>query len=126
MFVKIPDIDTKSDDVLEQIKSAMLVLVETLNGHVDKENVPPLKTLTEGDNADELHKHRKLYSREGQEVVRVSDAGNLIVDGGIGIKDGIVGPTAILGTSIIYVDSADGDLKIVYGDGVVKTIVVDT
>lgn len=41
---------------------------------------------------------------------------------------GAVGaPTyAFSGEARIYVDTADGELKVVFGDGTVKTIVVDT
>lgn len=42
------------------------------------------------------------------------------------LKDGITAPATIAGQAIIYVDAADGDLKIKFGDGTVKTIVVDT
>lgn len=42
------------------------------------------------------------------------------------IFDGITAPAATAGLAIIYVDSADGDLKVVFGDGTVKTIVTDT
>lgn len=41
------------------------------------------------------------------------------------IVDGVTAPTAAAGYAIIYVDTADGDLKVVFGDGVVKTIVTD-
>lgn len=44
----------------------------------------------------------------------------------LGLKDGVTAPSAIVGLGLIYIDTADGDLKIVYGNGVVKTIVVDT
>lgn len=44
----------------------------------------------------------------------------------IGITDGVTAPSTVSGVAQIYVDSADGDLKIKYGDGTVKTIVVDT
>jgi hypothetical protein len=47
-------------------------------------------------------------------------------DGGMAIVDGITAPATLSGWAKIYVDSADGDLKIKYGDGTVKTIVVDT
>ena len=47
-------------------------------------------------------------------------------DGGIAIVDGITAPATLSGWAKIYVDTADGDLKIKYGDGTVKTIVVDT
>lgn len=42
------------------------------------------------------------------------------------IKDGITAPSASSGLTRIYVDAADGDLKVVFGDGTVKTIVTDT
>lgn len=42
------------------------------------------------------------------------------------LADGITAPSAQSGSATIYVDSADGDLKVVFSDGVVKTIVTDT
>jgi hypothetical protein len=42
------------------------------------------------------------------------------------LTDGITAPGAISGNAQIYVDAADGDLKIKFGDGTVKTIVTDT
>lgn len=44
----------------------------------------------------------------------------------ISIADGTTAPAAQAGRARIYVDSADGDLKIIFGDGTVKTIVTDT
>lgn len=46
--------------------------------------------------------------------------------GSIKITDGITAPGTIAGFASIYVDTADGDLKIKFGDGTVKTIVTDT
>jgi hypothetical protein len=46
--------------------------------------------------------------------------------GGIGLTDGVSEPGAVSGLARIYVDSADGDLKIKFGDGTVKTIVTDS
>lgn len=40
--------------------------------------------------------------------------------------DGITAPSTISGFASLYVDTADGDLKIKFGDGTVKTIVTDT
>ncbi len=48
-------------------------------------------------------------------------------DGYFAIKDGKAAPGgAIPGLALIYVDSADGDLKVLFGDGTTKTIVTDT
>lgn len=40
--------------------------------------------------------------------------------------DGVTEPSTIAGHAQIYVDTADGDLKVKFGDGTVKTIVTDT
>lgn len=45
---------------------------------------------------------------------------------GIDLIDGVTAPSTVAGRAQLYVDTADGDLKIKYGDGTVKTIVVDT
>lgn len=51
----------------------------------------------------------------------------LQVKGAIALSDGITAPSAsITNYAILYVDSADGDFKIRFSDGTVKTIVVDT
>ncbi|MFA6063891.1 MAG: hypothetical protein WC736_14990 [Gallionella sp.] len=47
-------------------------------------------------------------------------------DGGMAIVDGITAPAAQSGWAKIYVDTADGDLKVIFGDSTIKTIVVDT
>ncbi len=45
---------------------------------------------------------------------------------GMVLVDGVTAPSTITGHAIIYVDTSDGDLKIKFGDGTVKTIVVDS
>lgn len=42
------------------------------------------------------------------------------------LKDGVTAPSTFAGQAAIYVDTADGDLKIKFSDGTVKTIVTDT
>lgn len=44
----------------------------------------------------------------------------------IEVDDGVTAPSSAAGKARIYVDSADGDLKVIFGDGTVKTIVTDT
>jgi hypothetical protein len=46
--------------------------------------------------------------------------------GALGIRDGISAPAAVTGLALLYVDTADGDLKVRFSDGTIKTIVVDT
>lgn len=45
--------------------------------------------------------------------------------GQLSLTDGITAPATVAGIAQMYVDVADGDLKVKFGDGVVKTIVVD-
>jgi hypothetical protein len=45
--------------------------------------------------------------------------------GGLALVDGITAPATKSGYAQIYVDTSDGDLKIKFGDGTVKTIVTD-
>lgn len=45
---------------------------------------------------------------------------------GVVLVDGVTAPSTISGHAVMYVDSSDGDLKIKFGDGTVKTIVVDS
>lgn len=42
------------------------------------------------------------------------------------VADGVTAPGTVTGFASIYVDNADGDLKIKFSDGTVKTIVTDT
>lgn len=42
------------------------------------------------------------------------------------LTDGVTAPSTLSGWGIIFIDTSDGDLKIEFGDGTTKTIVVDT
>lgn len=42
------------------------------------------------------------------------------------LKDAVSAPNTVAGYAQIYVDVVDGDLKVKFGDGTVKTIVADT
>lgn len=50
----------------------------------------------------------------------------LQLSGGIAVPDGQTAPSTTAGYASIYVDSADGDLKVKFGDGTIKTISIDT
>lgn len=74
----------------------------------------------------------------GSTVVAMNFATGMYYQGGVdlgagvvnathlGITDGVTAPSATVGYAKIYVDSSGGDLKVIFGDGTVKTIVVDT
>lgn len=53
-------------------------------------------------------------------------SGDIRIAGALWLADGITAPTTTTGFAAIYVDTADGDLKVKFGDGTIKTIVVDT
>lgn len=61
-----------------------------------------------------------------QYLARIGTAGIGVINTGLCLTDGITAPGTVTGYASIYVDSADGDLKIKFGDGTVKTIVTDT
>lgn len=42
------------------------------------------------------------------------------------LTDGVVAPSTTTGQSLIYVDTADGDLKVKFGDGTTKVIAQDS
>lgn len=42
------------------------------------------------------------------------------------LTDGVTAPAVVEGAAVIYVDAADGDLKVKFSNGIVKTIVIDT
>ncbi len=48
------------------------------------------------------------------------------VNGDIALRDGITAPGTSTNYAKLYIDSADGDLKIKFSDGTVKTIATDT
>ena len=59
-------------------------------------------------------------------VGTATDGGQLTVNGEMALVDGMTAPGTTSGWAKIYVDSADGDLKVKFGDGTVKTLATDT
>lgn len=59
----------------------------------------------------------------------ITDGGTrtrILRDAGIDTLDGVATPSTVAGMAQIYVDVSDGDLKVKFGDGTIKTIVADT
>jgi hypothetical protein len=56
------------------------------------------------------------------------DMGNQRIDNCqlIALADGITAPAAVAGQAILFVDAADGDLKVRFGDGLIKVVAFDT
>lgn len=57
--------------------------------------------------------------------IKITPNIELDVNGSIGITDGVIAPSAVVGRAFIYVDTVDGNLKATFGNGVVKTIVTN-
>lgn len=62
----------------------------------------------------------------GSTVFRASLLGVRAVTGAFIMKDGVGTPLTVAGQAQMYVDTVDGDFKIKFGDGTIKTIVTDT
>lgn len=75
-----------------------------------------------------------LYLRENQPISAWTnfakrwevDQNSFRLEVALGLKDGQTAPATVAGRAFIYVDTADGDLKVKFGDGTIKTIVTDT
>jgi len=61
----------------------------------------------------------------GTQRLRVFSTG-IKVYGDMRVQDGIAAPATDAGYAILYVDSADGDLKVKFGDGFVRVIAADS
>lgn len=90
-----------------------------------------------GTNGSTLALWTKADGGASTERVRITNSGNvgvgtttpsvkLQVAGAIAITDGMTAPSTVSGYAVLYVDSSDGDLKVKFGDGTVKTIVTDS
>lgn len=98
------------------------------NGSTQKSN--PM--LTDANGSFEFYAANGVYSLSvdtGAEVRQHS--GILLHDPGdatssLSLADGATAPATLSGKASVYVDAADGDLKVKFGDGTVKTVATDT
>lgn len=70
-----------------------------------------------------------LWFRSVDEWIRDTDGNTFLtslLEGILALADGVTAPTAVVGTAFEYVDTADGDLKIRYGNNFTKLIVADS
>lgn len=58
-------------------------------------------------------------------TIEFQPSGGLVTAPFFGLTDGVSAPSTASGKALLYVDTADGDLKVKFGDGTVKTIVTD-
>lgn len=61
----------------------------------------------------------------GEIEMALNADGDLALSGLLSIRDGVAAPAADASQAQIFVDSADGDLKVRFGDGTTKVIVTD-
>lgn len=59
------------------------------------------------------------------ERLRVDSTGTTHVLGALSLVDGITAPATVAGKALLYVDSADGSLKVKFGSGTIKTLATD-
>lgn len=52
--------------------------------------------------------------------------GTLHVSGALSLADGITAPTNVSGKAYLYVDTADGDLKVLFGDNFGAVVKADS
>lgn len=69
---------------------------------------------------------RLLATMSAQAEARYIRSGTSVTATYLEVTDGLAAPGAGAGKARIYVDTADGDLKVVFADGVVKTLATDT
>lgn len=65
------------------------------------------------------------FSVAGTTILGLNE-GFVDITGYMTITDGVTAPTATAGRAKIFVDTLDGDLKVIFADGTVKVISADT
>jgi hypothetical protein len=85
---------------------------------IDRTGVDTYKTLRLNGSAVQIYTSGTLVANCLTDTIRI--------DGHLGLIEGQVAPAAVPGYALIYIDTADGDLKCRFGDGVTKTLQTDT
>lgn len=67
-----------------------------------------------------------VWGAKGAGDVTNLGASDIRIKGAYWLVDGMTAPTTTSGYATIYVDTSDGDLKVKFGDGTVKTLATDT
>ena len=83
------------------------------------------------DTKDYTYNEMLAAYRSTRPTTETNSVGNVsssvvLSDPGLLLKDGVSAPSTVTGYAIPFVDSSDGDFKIRFGDGLVKTIASDT
>ena len=65
-------------------------------------------------------------SSGGAQIGAIGNEISFVIQNVAALTDGISAPATVSGLAQLYVDTSDGDLKVKFGDGTVKTIATDT
>jgi hypothetical protein len=96
------------------------------SGIVETQGVSGHMTFSTAAAADTLVERVRIDSGGDVGIGVTTVTAKLQVNGGVALVDGMTAPSTIAGYAQIYVDTADGDLKVKFGDGTTKTIATDT
>jgi hypothetical protein len=96
------------------------------SGIVETQGVSGHMTFSTAAAADTLVERIRIDSGGDVGIGVTTVTAKLQVNGGVAVVDGMTAPSTIAGYAQIYVDTADGDLKVKFGDGTTKTIATDT
>lgn len=127
-FTAVNDGDTVSDEMFEEAYDEITAMQQALlTTGLAHHLFPDATSRTLGTSS----KPWGTTYIDGHVLVGTTDSTNMLDDdirtaGRLWIGDNLAVPSARAGFACIFVDTNDGDLKVRFGDGTVKTIVVDT
>lgn len=120
------DLAVASGDVFARIVSATAQLLFGLDSGEGILNVKGDVKIS-ASSGSYTYGYLKLVAATGNFGIDVSTPDSKwTVNGDLALVDGMTAPATKSGYAKIYIDSADGDLKVKFGDGTVKTIATDT